>query len=248
MGKLFDIESPLMSGLNKLADIIILNFLTLICCLPVVTIGASVTAMHYVLLKIVRDEETYIIKGFFKSFKQNFRQATIIWVVELLIAVVLVLDLRILVLGGDRFPAWFPMGLIGSMGLLYILGIMIFPILSKFDNTIIRTVKNSVLMGVMVFPKTILIAICSAIPFAWIYFAIMNENSILGSLSPILILLGISGPGFLCTLLYNKTFKRFEPKVEEKNPDEWSVEVEATDDAGEPGEEFESESEDNIEG
>ena len=56
MGKLFDLDSPLFSGLNKLADLIYLNILTMICCIPIITIGASMTALNYVALKIVRNE------------------------------------------------------------------------------------------------------------------------------------------------------------------------------------------------
>ncbi len=79
MGKFFDIDSPFIQFLNRVADLMILNFLVMICCLPIFTIGASYTAMHYVLLKMVRKEEGYLIRGFFKSFKQNFKQATLIW-------------------------------------------------------------------------------------------------------------------------------------------------------------------------
>ena len=53
MSKIFDLDSPFMRVLNRVADLMILNLVTLICCLPVVTIGASLTAMHYVLLKMV---------------------------------------------------------------------------------------------------------------------------------------------------------------------------------------------------
>ena len=58
MGKLFNIDSPVMRFLGKVADLMILNLVTLLCCIPVVTIGASLTAMHYVLLKMVRNEES----------------------------------------------------------------------------------------------------------------------------------------------------------------------------------------------
>ena len=53
MGRLFNLDNPFMLALNKLADLIILNFLTMICCIPVITIGASMTALNYVALKIV---------------------------------------------------------------------------------------------------------------------------------------------------------------------------------------------------
>ena len=96
MGRFFDLDSPLMSALNKLADLISLNILVIICSLPVFTIGASMTALHYVVLKMVRNEEGYIIKSFFKSFKQNFRQATIIWLILLVLIGVLIGDFLIL--------------------------------------------------------------------------------------------------------------------------------------------------------
>ena len=73
--KIFDLDSPLMNVLNKMADLMWLNILTLICCIPVITAGAALTSMHYVALKIVRNEESYITRSFFKSFKTNFRQA-----------------------------------------------------------------------------------------------------------------------------------------------------------------------------
>ena len=77
MGRIFSLDSPLFSFLNKVADLILLNILTMICCLPIITIGASMTALHYVVLKMVRDEESYIVRSYFKSFRQNFKQATI---------------------------------------------------------------------------------------------------------------------------------------------------------------------------
>ena len=78
MGRFFNLDSPVMVALTKMADLIIVNLLAFFCCLPIITVGASMTALHYVVLKIVRDEECYIVKGFFKSFKDNFKQATII--------------------------------------------------------------------------------------------------------------------------------------------------------------------------
>ena len=83
MGKVFALDSPLMNGLSKLADLIWLNILATICCIPIITIGASLTALHYVVLKMVKDEEGYITRSFFKSFKENFKQATLMWLMLL---------------------------------------------------------------------------------------------------------------------------------------------------------------------
>ena len=77
---IFEEGSPFQGFLNKVTDLLILNLVTLLLCLPVITAGAALTAMHYVLLKMVRGEEGYIVKSFFRAFKREFRQATVMWV------------------------------------------------------------------------------------------------------------------------------------------------------------------------
>ena len=69
--KFFNLDSPLMKFLSRMTDILWLNILTVVCSIPIVTAGASFTALHYVCLKMVRDEEGYITKDFFKSFKRE---------------------------------------------------------------------------------------------------------------------------------------------------------------------------------
>lgn len=218
MSKVFSLDSPLMNALNKIADIFILNLITVICCIPIFTIGASLTAMHFVLLKMVRNEETYIIKTFFRSFKQNFKQATIIWLIQIAIFAIIIGDYLIIHFSGIQFPAWANTGIIIVGVLAVAFTINTFPLLSKFDNTIGRTMKNSILVGLMIWPKTILMIIMYAVPYALAYF--------IPQLIPVALLLFLSGPGYVCALLYNKTFKKFEPKDEEKDADEWNVEAE----------------------
>ena len=63
---IFNMESSFMRALGKIADLMILNVLTILLCLPVITGGAAITALHYMCLKLVRNEEGYILKGYFK--------------------------------------------------------------------------------------------------------------------------------------------------------------------------------------
>lgn len=93
---IFNLDSPVMQALGKVADLMWLNILTMICCIPIITIGPSLTAMHYMALKIVRNEECYITRGFFKSFKENFFQGMIIGVLTLFITLLLVGDFVLL--------------------------------------------------------------------------------------------------------------------------------------------------------
>ena len=96
---IFDEGSPVLRFLNRVTDLLVLNLLALLMCLPVVTVGASLTAMHYVLLKLVRDEEGYIAKSFFRSFKRNFLQATVIWLIFAALWVLTISNLVMIVQG-----------------------------------------------------------------------------------------------------------------------------------------------------
>ena len=72
MGRIFDMDNKFFRFMSKVADLCILNIICVVCCIPVITAGASITAMYYVTLKMVRNEEAYIIRSFFKSFKQTY--------------------------------------------------------------------------------------------------------------------------------------------------------------------------------
>lgn len=214
MGRLFDLDSPLFSFLNKLADLIYLNILTILCCIPVFTVGASMTALNYVVLKMVRNEEGYVTKAFFKSFKQNFKQATIIWLILLLAAGILIGDGLIMRYSGLEFPSWFRM-ILSVLAFTVVFATMhVFPVLSRFENSIKQTFRNSFLMGILSLPRTILMMVCWIVPIVAVAFFVR--------MLPLVFILGISGPAFLNALLYHKTFKRFEPE-ENENSDEWTL-------------------------
>ena len=69
-----------MAVLTKISDVMLLNLLTIIMCIPIITAGAAFTAKDYMCYKILKNEEAGITKGFFHSFKQNFKQATLLWI------------------------------------------------------------------------------------------------------------------------------------------------------------------------
>ena len=77
----FNYDNPVWRFIGKFWDVLVINFLWIICSIPIVTIGSSTTAMYYVTLKLARDEDGYTIQSFFKSFKENFKQATAIWLI-----------------------------------------------------------------------------------------------------------------------------------------------------------------------
>ena len=76
---IFNYDNPVWRFIGKFFDVLILNVLWTVVSIPIFTAGAATTAVYYVLLKLVRDEEGSTVKSFFKSFKENFKQATVIW-------------------------------------------------------------------------------------------------------------------------------------------------------------------------
>ena len=81
MKNLLNLESPLMQMLTRIGDLILLNVLFLICCIPVVTAGASIAALHRMTQEIVYETDSSTVKGFFRAFRANFKQATAVWLV-----------------------------------------------------------------------------------------------------------------------------------------------------------------------
>ena len=99
-------DSKFMFYANRFCDLIALNLLTLIFSIPVITIGASATAMHYVLLKIYRDDlQTGVCRRFFTAFKSNFRQSTLLWLIYLPVGILIGLDLLLFHNGLLSLPA-----------------------------------------------------------------------------------------------------------------------------------------------
>lgn len=205
MGKLFNLDSPIMRVLGTLADMCVLNLITLIGCLPIITAGASITAMHYVLLKTVRNQEGYILKDFWKSFKENFRQATCIWIILLVFVAFFLVDCYLFkgVVETVSMPL---LAIAGAFALfLYMIYLYAFPLLSHFHNTVLGTIKNAFFVGIMTFPKTIVMMVVTVLPIV----LLVQYTQIL----PLVAMYGFTAPGYLSAWLYSGTFKKLEPKV-----------------------------------
>ena len=202
--KIFDLDSPLMNVLNKMADLMWLNILTLICCIPVITAGAALTSMHYVALKIVRNEESYI-RSFFKSFKTNFRQATLIWLLLMLVAAILGGDYYIITKSGMQFSQVLVVLIMAAGVLVICTSLYVFPVLAKFDNTIMGTIRNAFIMSILQLPKTVVMFVMAFFPLI-IYLVSLR-------LIPIIFLFGFSLPAYASAMLYNKFFQKLEDQL-----------------------------------
>lgn len=212
MNSIFDIDSPLMKSLGKLADLMVLNLLTMVCCIPIFTVGAAVTALHYMCLKIVRDEDSYLIKGYFKSFKENFKQSTGIWFIIVWVIVVVVGDLLIMYYAAIEFPFIVRIAVFIVAIVTMCASMWVFPMQAKFVNPVFKTIKNALKASVLQLPKTILMVLLYFVPAL----AVTYTNILV----PIVFLFGFSFHAYLSALLYNKFFRRMEDAVLANMPKE----------------------------
>jgi uncharacterized membrane protein YesL len=203
--KIFNLDSPLMVFLGRVADLMIINILTLLCCIPIITIGPAFTAAHYVSLKMVRNEDCYIVRSYFKSFKENFKQATIIWLLILVAILVMVGDFYIITKSGLEFSNVMKIVIIVVGVIVLMTTVYVFPVLARFENTIIATLKNAFLMSVLQLLKTALMLVLYVAPFI---LAIFVYQAV-----PVVMLLGISVPIYVSAMLYNGFFQKIEGRV-----------------------------------
>lgn len=200
----FDVDGKLAQAVSRIFDLIKLNLLCLIFCLPVITTGAGLTAAWYNLLKMARNEESYIGKSYWKAFKTNFRQATIIWLLLMAGFTVIRLDLVFLKDAGGRVMP-IRIALLFIFWILCFISLYIFPILARFDNTIRNTMRNASYMAFRYLPYTLLMM---SFFLAGPVLCIINWK-LFGYYILYMILIGITGPGYLSAILFRKIFDDF---------------------------------------
>ena len=161
MSNLFNLDGPVLQFINKIVYSVYLNILWFVCCIPVVTVGASTTALFYVTLKISKNEEGSITKAFFHSFQQNLKQGTLIWLILLALGIILGIDGYILY--HMRFENVFwtlcTAGFSVAAAAYAIVLMYIFPLLARFDNTVGAMFKNALFIGVRFLFCTALMAV-----------------------------------------------------------------------------------------
>lgn len=211
MGSIFNYDGPIWGSLGKLADLVVLNLLTLLFCIPLVTIGASLTAAHYVALKIRRGEG-YVWKNFWKSFKENLKQSTALWL------------LYVVAIGGSIFAYLMAMNMGGMTGaiisaVVFIVAVFVvmtsvwaLPMQSKFINPISATIKNAFLFAFKYLFRTMLMLVINVLPFVIVFFGYQWYC--------LLLLFGFSIPIYLCAMVYDKKFQEVEDMIMDRQREE----------------------------
>jgi uncharacterized membrane protein YesL len=202
MEKIFGVEGRIFSTLAKIFDLLLLNIVFLIGCLPIVTIGASLTALYSVTLKMVRDEECYVVKDFWNGFKKNLKQSTIFWLAALF-GLASFLFLAQAIVHANNTVVLFPLLFLVTVSVLTFM--YVFPLIAKFENSSLNILKNaffislrSTAYSILLFMITIVFVAIIPIFFPKLLF--------------IWLFLGFSASAFVKSFLFEKIFNTYVKK------------------------------------
>ena len=162
----FHPDSEFMQALGRVADFVILNVLCVLFSLPVVTAGAAMTAKYYVSMKIIRGEEPVVFQAFWRSFRDYFKQATMIWLPALVILLVLAWDWYAVVYGDSQgMPAAGRILLLVMTLLVCMVIYAVFPFLARFQMSTSEALKGAMVFCFLHFPKMLLVLLVIALPY-----------------------------------------------------------------------------------
>ena len=211
---MLDLDGPLVRALSDLNTLVILNILTALFCIPVITAGASVAAMHYVIMEMFENRGDGAAREFWKRFKENLRNATPVWLILLAAAVFIYVDCRIIMGGQMGLPRAMLVPLYIGAFIEASIAVYAFPLTARFVYSTGATFKNSAILAVANFPRTVLMVLYHVI----MPYLLFNVSRLL----PLFFLVGISLPAYFSALLYMPVIRKMigEPEPEEDMPED----------------------------
>ena len=213
MKNLFDQEGPVMRALTDLSTLVFLNVLTVLCCIPVVTAGAALAAMHYVIMEMIEARGGSLAPEYIKRFTENLKNATPVWLSLLAAAVFLYADYRIISGGQMGLPKAMLIPIYAGMFVLAAVYVYVIPLTAKFVYSTGAAFKNAAILAAAYFPRTLLMVLITAVVPALLF----NVTRLL----PLFFLLALSLPAYFCALLYMPVFEKMMGKKEEDEDRPW---------------------------
>lgn len=212
MERFFDQDGWLYRFLNRLWDLIVLNILFIITSIPLITIGASVSALYTVTIKGVRKEDSYIVRSYLKAFKENFKKATVIWIILLVFWIVLIAD--ILIYGKNNSVMVCVGGIFGVFWMLVTMYVL--PLQARFENSVQNMLLNSFLIAVKYWNYTLQLLGISVMVPAVLALLVLKSTDMLGWFCSLFVFVGFSGIAWIKSFLYRIVFEKVTDNEVEK--------------------------------
>lgn len=203
---LLDGSKPIWGLLSTFGSMVIVNICTIICCLPVITAGASITASSYVLDKTAIGEEPgNTLSAFFSAFRDNFKQSTIAWLIMVAAAVILTGDLYFGLVYPASYASFFRV--FGTAGIICWVGLAswLFPMIARYDNDLKTQFANAGRMAITQLPRTMTMILIQLLPVALCMIYVRAFIIVVSLLFTIV----VAGIGFLCALLRKRVFMKY---------------------------------------
>ncbi len=197
-----------MEFIAKIFDLILLNLIFIFSCVPIITIGASTSALSYVTLKMVRGEDPYIWQNFWKSFRQNFKQGTLIWIFSILVFIFLGMDFYIINSQNTTLFAVIRMLLWCVCLVALSVFLYVFPIISHFVCSTTQALKNAVFMTFGPLPYTLVMLVITGL-ILYLCACSVKTFALVVVISGIC---GFSVVAFIYSILFDRIFKKYEPE------------------------------------
>lgn len=207
---LFNMNSPLVRGLEKLANLMILNWIMLICCIPIITIGPAITAAYWVAMKMVRNEEGGIFQDFFHSFRVNMKQGILVGLIVLGVTAALVLEIwwmyQITQFGGlfDRLIYYL---LIFITAVFLMTVNYVWALLAKFNNSTKQLFKTARALAVRHIIATVVMGVIALAPVAMLLYSLQTMTFA----CVFYLFLGIPTVAYLQSIFMVKIFDQYTP-------------------------------------
>lgn len=209
MSRFFNPDNPVMEFIAKVFDLVILNLIFIFSCVPIITIGASTSALSYVTLKMVRGEDPYIWRNFWKSFRQNFKQGTLVWIFSILIFIFLGMDFYIInsqntsLFAVVRILLWIVCAVALSV-FLYV-----FPVISHFVCTTKQALKNALLMTFGHLPYTLMMLALAGL----LLFLCSSSSKLFAMIVVLSGICGFSVVSFVYSIMFDRIFQKYESET-----------------------------------
>lgn len=162
--KIFSYDGSFSRIMSRVFDLVLLHFLWVLTSIPIITIGASTTALFSIALKMEKNEESYIIKSYWKAFRENWKKSTILWIAMAGMFLWNIFILKICLESDQAFLKILALLQMSFLIILFLASMYVFPIQAVFENTMKNIWKNALICSLRYLPYTLGMAAVVILP------------------------------------------------------------------------------------
>ena len=198
--KKLSVDNPFFNLMGAIGDFMLLNIVFLITCIPVVTVGTALTALYRVMIRRLQGESAYPVREYFRTFRKEWKQSTLLWIVLLAAGGVLGFD----ILYAKNMSRALNI-CIGALTLLWgFVYTYTFPLQGQYRNSVKNTLKNAFLLSVANLHFTIPMVLVNAVPII----CILLGDFAVAMMVPVYIVVGFSMTAWVNSFLLLRIFKK----------------------------------------